>query len=48
MVERNYFEIKKYIEMRLHRKEMAKRFSFLKYRKLINKGHQNDHDFFVF
>ena len=29
--------------MRLHRKGTAKRLSFLKYRKLINKG-QSDHD----
>ena len=33
--------------MRLHRKDTAKRLSFLKYRKLINKG-QSDHDFFSF
>ena len=39
--------LKKYIEMRLHRKDTAKRLSFLKYRKLINKG-QSDHDFFSF
>ena len=32
--------------MRLHRKDAAKRISFLKYRKLINKG-QSDHDFFL-
>ena len=32
--------------MRLHRKGTAKRLSFLKYRKLINKG-QSDHDFFL-
>ena len=39
--------LKKYIEMRLHRKDTAKRLSFLKYRKLINKG-KSDHDFFSF
>ena len=38
--------LKKYIEMRLHRKDTAKRLSFLKYRKLINKG-QSDHVFFL-
>ena len=27
-MERNYFEMKKYIEIRLHRKETAKRLSF--------------------
>ena len=34
--------------MRLHRKETVKRLSFLNYRKLINKGHLNNHDFSSF
>ena len=34
--------------MRLHRKETVKRLSFLNYRKLINKGHLNYHDFSSF
>ena len=33
--------------MKLHRKDTAKRLSYLKYQKLINKG-QSDHDFFSF
>ena len=41
----NETTLKKYIEIRLHQKDTAKRLSFLKYSKLINKG-QSNHDFF--
>ena len=35
----NEITFKKYIEMRLHRNETAKQLSYLKYQKLVNKGH---------
>ena len=43
----NEMTLKKYIEIRLHQKDTAKRLSFLKYSKFINKG-QSNHDFFSF
>ena len=41
----NKITLKKYIKMRLHQKETTKQLSFLKYQKLINKGHYNHQDF---